>query len=1325
VTTSYPCPRCGVAASLTDGCPGCGATPDPDAAEVIRLDGEIADLIRQVHDARAHVTALNQIAARVVAGRTTTPVPALVPAPVTVARPAPAEPRLSTLTVQNVLFTLGGLLLVVAAAVFTAVAWAQVGVTGRALLLAGATVAVLAVPPFAVRRGLTAAAETLAAVGLLMILLDGYAAWAVDFLWVRLYDPWGYAATVLAATAAIALGYAHVTKLRGPRIAALLMAQPVFPLLAAATGTGLAGWSLAFTATAALDLAALRIRTARFEADGAGVVAYLCAVGAGGTGALIAIRALALAGRPGPAAVAGMTLLLPPILLLTWAILARQRFAQAAAAGLLVVTAGLAGVRWAWTLPLDFQDSGWQAGRLAVVALVLAAVTAVLPRTRPILGPIPLGPPAPLTSGPPSSATGAPAASSTSAASSAAAPSSSTVPSASSPATSAGPSSSPPSPSAVASAAGGGTSGPDRLRRWVPGEVGFGAWIGALLVGVAPAVVVLTAAVAGAIRSVEAARPVFGAPLERAVAGPGPDMVVTAVVTALAYALMLPRRAHANLGLTALAGVGLLVPPAFGLAWWSATVAGLVVAAVALAFAGRSRNLQDTGYRIAFCLAGGMHAVLTGFGNAEVIAAVLGTITVLGVGAALGLRNAPRRADVGAGAMIAGLLAAPAAVWLALFAADVAVTGRVRVALGTAVLLCLVAHAVDRRLPVYGPQALGVALLVTGFAPVWAAAGDDPAMLYSAAALLLIVTLLPIPAARSAAGAVAAVLPGLALFAFTVADLAVVFLEPWTALRNVWSGIPPQQSPVGWSSVAALAMAGLAASAGSWVLVRSGSLTVGSAAAGTATSDSATIHSVTGEQVPGSTSPGFSDAVPGPAVPQRSGASAGASDAAPDDAAPGGDASPAAGAAGAPDSVRRPGAGAPGSAGTAAGEAHVPGAGRESGATEGGRAIGPVGVVASAGLVAVWAAVPFVAVLVPMVFAAAGVAWPAVPIAGLVTGLAGLLVVALAPVRHTVSGLFAVLSGALAAAGVAGSAAGHGATLAASALVLVAGLAAGLVGRLESDRVAGWLAGSVSMVVVAYTVADLAGLGIAGPPLLVLAAAASVVALEWVLASRRPGEAWAPLVVGHTSALVAVFLTESLGWAALVCKLWALVLTVRALRPGETRRGRFGYGIAAGSVALAGWWLLLASRDVGTTEVYTLPAAALAVVAGWLARRDRPELPSWSAYGAALAAAFLPTLAVIANSTAAEPHYLRRLLLGVGALLVLLAGARARLQAPVVTGGGTLLLVALHELIQFWDLLPRWVPLAVGGLLLVGIATTMEQRRRDLARLRAAIAGMT
>jgi len=61
----------------------------------------------------------------------------------------------------------------------------------------------------------------------------------------------------------------------------------------------------------------------------------------------------------------------------------------------------------------------------------------------------------------------------------------------------------------------------------------------------------------------------------------------------------------------------------------------------------------------------------------------------------------------------------------------------------------------------------------------------------------------------------------------------------------------------------------------------------------------------------------------------------------------------------------------------------------------------------------------------------------------------------------------------------------------------------------------------------------------------------------------------------------------------------------------------------------------------------------------------------------------------------------------------------------VVSGGLVLVLVALNGVPGLWDRLPRWIPLAAGGLLLVGLAITYERRRRDLARLRLLLAGMT
>jgi hypothetical protein len=236
---------------------------------------------------------------------------------------------------------------------------------------------------------------------------------------------------------------------------------------------------------------------------------------------------------------------------------------------------------------------------------------------------------------------------------------------------------------------------------------------------------------------------------------------------------------------------------------------------------------------------------------------------------------------------------------------------------------------------------------------------------------------------------------------------------------------------------------------------------------------------------------------------------------------------------------------------------------------------------------------------------------------------------------------------------------------------------------------------------------------------LVLAVAAGAAALAWLGLRRRPAEAPAAEAAAHAGALVAALLTIPwAGHAATVCALWGLVLGVRALRPA----GRPGYLVAAAGCQLAAWFLVLARADVTVVEAYTIPAAAVALLAGALARRGRPGPSSWAAYGPALAAALLPSLAAV---LAGDGQYLRRLLLGLAALAVLLAGAHARLRAPVQLGGGVLAAVALHELAEVWDLIPRWIPLAAAGLLLVLLATTLERRRRDLDRLRAALHRMS
>lgn len=345
---TYPCPQCGAPASASTGCPSCGRGPDQDAIEVVRADAEIASLNRQLGE----VWQRREAAASRVRGRV-----------------APA-PEVSPRTAQNVLFVLGGLLLGVAAIVFAAVAWAQFGLGGRAVLLATFTGLALAVPFLALRRGLRATGETFAAVGLLLLLLDGYAAWHVDLFGVAGTSGWGYAGVVFAVTAAVAVGYERVTGLTGPRYAALLVAHPVIPLLVAAIEPGPTGWALTFASVAALDVAVLALRR-----RGVDLAAAVAGGLAAAVAALFALNGLLATDDPGDAAASGASLLVTALVVLAGAIVARRRTALEVAAALLVVSVGVAASRVAVLL----VDGGLLT--VALVALALAALLVV-----PLLG---------------------------------------------------------------------------------------------------------------------------------------------------------------------------------------------------------------------------------------------------------------------------------------------------------------------------------------------------------------------------------------------------------------------------------------------------------------------------------------------------------------------------------------------------------------------------------------------------------------------------------------------------------------------------------------------------------------------------------------------------------------------------------------------------------------------------------------------------------------------------------------------------------------------------------------------------------------------------
>lgn len=384
---------------------------------------------------------------------------------------------------------------------------------------------------------------------------------------------------------------------------------------------------------------------------------------------------------------------------------------------------------------------------------------------------------------------------------------------------------------------------------------------------------------------------------------------------------------------------------------------------------------------------------------------------------------------------------------------------------------------------------------------------------------------------------------------------------------------------------------------------------------------------------------------------------------------------------------------------------------------------------------AVAVVVPGTAMTLLIAPAALRVDWPAGPVAAvLVAVLSGLAValtasppdtVAAAPLRYarTLVAAICVLAGA---AGLAGSLATRGLTIWALAMAMLAGLLAALVGGSRTARVTGWLVTAAAGHLLALVVGLVAGLPVYWSAFLVALVAAGLLVLAALLPRLSRPEAVAESITVEASAYAgAVFAlllaSRSLPHLAVFACAWGAVLSVAAARPNRPRLYRNGLiWFATGHEVLA-WWLLMDVSRVALPEAYTLAVAAAALVIGYLEARRHPEVSSWLAYGVALVAAFLPSLTIVLT-TGETP--LRRGLLIVAAAAVLIVGSVLRLQAPVVVGGITLGVAALHELAVVSTAALLWTVMAVVGAVLIGLGANYEKRRRELQRLRGALGRM-
>jgi hypothetical protein len=169
-----------------------------------------------------------------------------------------------------------------------------------------------------------------------------------------------------------------------------------------------------------------------------------------------------------------------------------------------------------------------------------------------------------------------------------------------------------------------------------------------------------------------------------------------------------------------------------------------------------------------------------------------------------------------------------------------------------------------------------------------------------------------------------------------------------------------------------------------------------------------------------------------------------------------------------------------------------------------------------------------------------------------------------------------------------------------------------------------------------------------------------------------------------------------------------------ALRAERRRAG----ALAAAVLVAASSWVRLGLAGVHAPEAYTVSASCVLLGVGWVRRRRQPGVGSYEAYASGLAVTLGPSLVAAWG----DPRWERPLLLGLGALAVTLLGAHHRLRAPLLLGGGVLLADAVHELaptvVQSLGLLPRWVPVALAGALLVYVGATYERRLVDARRVR-------
>ncbi|MCX4474290.1 permease [Micromonospora sp. NBC_01655] len=374
---------------------------------------------------------------------------------------------------------------------------------------------------------------------------------------------------------------------------------------------------------------------------------------------------------------------------------------------------------------------------------------------------------------------------------------------------------------------------------------------------------------------------------------------------------------------------------------------------------------------------------------------------------------------------------------------------------------------------------------------------------------------------------------------------------------------------------------------------------------------------------------------------------------------------------------------------------------------------------------------PGAAVTLLITPAALGHGWPVSTLAALSVFTISMLGLALTPPPplaerarslRTARVLVFVIGLAGGGAGLLGSLATRELTLFTLGGAVGVGTVAALYGTTQRARILGWLFASLMAQLFVLVAGLVAGLAAVWSAFGVLAVGAALQVFAATLPRLRRPEAQREAATvewsGYAAALIALALAfDSPRHIAALLAAWGAVLGVAAARPNRRPVERQILFWAVVFCEIVAWWILMRVADVALPEAYTLPFAALALLVGVLELRHRPDLPSWVAYGPALVAAFVPTLAIV---LATDSSMLRQVLLLLGAVAVLIFGTTSQQQAPVIVGAAVTAITAVHALFS----LGPWLVLIPVGLVLLVLGASNERRRRAQERLQTALRGM-